>query len=349
MFVPVVPHTRVENNTIVYSDTVLPLKDLGNNLRVNSISNVGEYSLENCLKTVFKSNPDVVFNTIQYCKEKKRVIFYTDKEISTKEYEESRVTKYKPITNKIEILEEIKRVLVSEPNKDNDCVSLYEVLNLIRNENSKYESLEKDLYYEMDYKFDNKASIIVYGFDYDTDELRIGFKRYSWDYSADYDKINFTKKQGDLFITKSDSAYAKDVLSQCGDIISKFYDELIKYKNFKNQFAFRFNPVNSNFYIDVCSSSVEVHSERFSYSSSFDLRASSSTGECKYECNSNKVISALRGHEDEFFERIFVKIDDLPEWSRPVLYEIRQAELAKEEKKQKVKELVRKIFPFIKK
>ena len=201
----------------------------------------------------------------------------------------------------------------------------------------------------MDYKFDNKASIIVYGFDYDTDELRIGFKRYSWDYSADYDKINFTKKQGDLFITKSDSAYAKDVLSQCGDIISKFYDELIKYKNFKNQFAFRFNPVNSNFYIDVCSSSVEVHSERFSYSSSFDLRASSSTGECKYECNSNKVISALRGHEDEFFERIFVKIDDLPEWSRPVLYEIRQAELAKEEKKQKVKELVRKIFPFIKK
>ena len=81
MFVPVVPHTRVENNTIVYSDTVLPLKDLGNNLRVNSISNVGEYSLENCLKTVFKSNPDVVFNTIQYCKEKKRVIFYTDKGI----------------------------------------------------------------------------------------------------------------------------------------------------------------------------------------------------------------------------------------------------------------------------
>ena len=87
MFVPIVPfvpHTTVVNKTIVYSDTVLPLKDVGSNLKVTSISNVGEFSLESCLKKIFESNPKVVFNTIQYSKSDKKVYFYTDKEISKK-------------------------------------------------------------------------------------------------------------------------------------------------------------------------------------------------------------------------------------------------------------------------
>ena len=97
MFVPIVPfvpHTTVINKTIVYSDTVLPLKDTGNNLKVTSISDVGEFSLESCLKTIFESNPNVIFNTIQYSKNDQQVYFYTNQEISTKEYEESKIFKY---------------------------------------------------------------------------------------------------------------------------------------------------------------------------------------------------------------------------------------------------------------
>ena len=51
--VPFVPHRTIVNKTIVYSDTVLPLKDTGSNLKVTSISNVSEYSLEKCLKNNF--------------------------------------------------------------------------------------------------------------------------------------------------------------------------------------------------------------------------------------------------------------------------------------------------------
>jgi len=51
--VPFVPHTAVINKTIVYSDTVLQLKDLGSNLIVTSIRDVSESSLEDCLKTIF--------------------------------------------------------------------------------------------------------------------------------------------------------------------------------------------------------------------------------------------------------------------------------------------------------
>lgn len=87
-----VPHRTVINKTIVYSDTVLPLKDKSNNLKVTTISNVEEYSLESCLKTIFESNPNVVFNTIQYSKKDKTVYFYTNQDVTTKTYEESKLS-----------------------------------------------------------------------------------------------------------------------------------------------------------------------------------------------------------------------------------------------------------------
>ena len=45
-----IPHTTVVHKTIVYSDTVLPVKDTGNNLNITSIANVDEESLESCLE-----------------------------------------------------------------------------------------------------------------------------------------------------------------------------------------------------------------------------------------------------------------------------------------------------------
>ena len=68
MFVPVTPHTTIINKKIIYSDTILPLKDTGNNIKVTTISNISESSLENCIKIILESNPDVIFNTIQYSK-----------------------------------------------------------------------------------------------------------------------------------------------------------------------------------------------------------------------------------------------------------------------------------------
>ena len=139
MFIPIVPHTTVINKTIVYSDTVLNLKDLGDNIKVTSISDVDEFSFENCLKKVFESNPGVTFNTIQYSKENKKIYFYTNNNISTKEWEDSKKVYLKPLSSPGSILEEIKSVLNMEINKESDCISLYDVYNLIKN---KYDQLE---------------------------------------------------------------------------------------------------------------------------------------------------------------------------------------------------------------
>ena len=73
----------------------------------------------------------------------KTVYFYTNQDITTKAYEESKFTSYKPITSKTKILEGVKKVLFSPKNKDNNCISLYDVLILLKKLNNEYDSIPK--------------------------------------------------------------------------------------------------------------------------------------------------------------------------------------------------------------
>jgi len=369
--IPVVPHTTnttVVNKTIVYSDTVLPVKDLGGNLKVNTISDVSEYSLERCLKIIFESNPNVIFNTIQYSKNEEKIYFYTNKEISTKAWKDSKVSTYKPLTKSSEILEEIKNLLVSEPNKDNDCISLYDIAQLIKRKNTEYErdkhSCDNHFDYVISSKYLSSSRIVVYDFDYDKSELRIGFK-----YKKDYDDIIFAKEDEDLYLKESESYRGKEILVELGDSLSKLYDKFIQYRDFKKQSLYGFKSVNSNFLVAVNAYEVSIFVRKFL--NAFRLASTNYNDNYFYDCNSNTVISALKGKESEIFKRIFVRITDCPKWSQPILYEMRQNQLIeekkleeeklrekqkieeetqrKEAKKQKRLELTRKIFPFLNK
>ena len=137
------PHTTFENKKIVYSDTILPLKDIGNNLRIKTIENVSKTDLKYCLEIIFISNPDVVFNTIQYSTKDERVYFYTNKEIFTEVWKRLQLSK--PVNIKTQILQEIKRILTSDENKDYNCISLYDVYKLIRK--IYKEQIKKEDYY----------------------------------------------------------------------------------------------------------------------------------------------------------------------------------------------------------
>ena len=194
------------------------------------------------------------------------------------------------------------------------------------------------------------AEIIVYGFNYDTNELNIGFK-----YFNNYNEIRFTKKDGDLFITQSETYRGNDVLEILGENLSKLYDVFEHYRNFENQYHFDFKSINSNFFVDVSQHGVNIYTRsQLNYSKKdFELKTYSWENEFEYECNSNVVISAFHGKENEVLRRVFVKIKDCPKWSQPILYEIRQKQLEEEQKietkKQKRLELTRKFFPFLKK
>lgn len=362
MFVPVVPHTRVINKTVVYSDTVLPLKDTGNNIKVTCIGNVNEYSLEHCLRTIFEANPKVIFNTIQYSKKDNKVYFYTNTEITTKNYEESRWRKYTPLTSNVQILEEIKRILTEEKNKDVDSISIHDVSNLMTKMKQKENNIEEKHKQRCNtivkMEICRWGYIVIYDFDYSKNELSIGFNYVG----SGYDEIIFNKKEGDLYVVKSESPYTDKVFSNLCVSLSELYDEFLKLREFKTQENIRINSVNSNFLVNISSYGVSFYtaSENNHFIKDLELFLPSYDNEYKYTCNSSTIISTLKGNENEIFRRIFVKISDCPKWSQEILYEIRQKQLEQERileekirkqqiKQQKKLELKRKLFPFLKK
>lgn len=354
--VPYVPTTTVVNKEIVYSDTVLSAKDLGKELKTSSISGVYEFALESCLTMILKSNPNVIFDTIQYSEKDKKVYFYTTKDISKQAWEET----YEPINYSYEILKQIKDILSSERNKENDCISLYDVAKLIKTKNHEYakmkDSYENRLKYIIRSKYRNSSDVLL-DFSYGKKELIISFKK-----RKDWQDIVFSKKSGDLYIKRSESSNAQNILTYLCDDLSELYDEFIKYSGFITQYNYRFESTNTDFLVNVSKFGVAilVQSPLNKYMDDFKLMSRSFKNQYSYDCNSGTLISALRGNEDELFKRIFVKIDDCPEWSKPILYEIRSNQLMEEQKneeerkhqemkKQKRLELRRKIFPFLNK
>lgn len=380
MFVPTPrsSNTTIINKTIVYSDTVLPVKGLGKDLKVSTISDVDEYLLEKCLRIIFESNPNVVFNTIQYSRADKKVYFYTNQEISIKEYEESKFKRYKPITSSSEIVEEIKSILLAEKNNSSDCISLFDIVQLLKKNTYDYEMVKKRYQHQFNNIikniFGNGGRIIVYDFDYRKKLLKIGFKILSLEFRGssatydplekDYEEINFAKQNGDLYIVNSKTCYDKEIFAALSSKLSMLYDELISFPDFKNTNYYIpkiIKSVNTSFMIDITARDVGIF-VKSQYLNDYDFILFSSIYFNDYlmECNSSIVIESVKNKESEIFKRIFLKIDDCPEWCQATLYEMRQNQLAeeqrieeeikqKEAKKQKKLELKRKIFPFLKK
>lgn len=359
------PNTSLFNKTIVYSDTVLSLKDLGSNLKVCCISNVSEYSLEDCLKTIFESNPDVIFNTIQYSRRDKKVYFYTNQDITTKVYEDSKFQNYKPITSRAEILEEVKRILLSQINKDDNCISLYDVLILLRKLNNEYDNIvekyENKLNYIVKEKIYEDSLVYFHGLDYEKKFLNISFEKYS---TSDFNHIYFTKKDGDLYVVKSESCWTDEVFSVLSTCLSEMYDKLLKFADYKDYKYTKFDmkPVNSSFSIKISNHGVWLFVKDLSnsYKNQLELFAPSYKKGYNLKCNSSIINESFSGKESEIFKRIFVKISDCPEWSQSMLYEIRKKQLDgerkiedelkhKEIKKQKRLELKRRFFSWINK
>ena len=79
MFVPFIPiANHIVNKTVVYCDTVIPIQNMGKDIKIFTLENINSYNYKDCINKVCETNPDVLFHTIQYSAEKKQVTFYTD-------------------------------------------------------------------------------------------------------------------------------------------------------------------------------------------------------------------------------------------------------------------------------
>lgn len=355
--VPSVPNIKIINKTIIYSDIVLPIKEKGENLKITSISNITESNFEECLKTIFKSNPEIIFNTIQYSKKDNKIYFYTDKDISLKEWKDRNVIIYQPISSNTEILEEIKNILTQEPNKDPNCISLYDVARLMKSKNSEYrnmiDSYENSFECIIKREFSPHHNVTIGNFNYDRNELEIRFS-----YWGNPTKIIFSKKDGDLYIVSSETTRGQKILALLGNQLSELYDKLLQYSEYKNTEFHHPNSINSKFKIDVNIYHISIFTES-NYKREFNLSSYSYKNGYDYMCNSNNIINVVKNNESELFKRIFIKIEDCPEWTRSNLSKTRKNQLIEQQKneeaiqqekqkKQKKLELKRKLFPFLK-
>ena len=328
---------KVVNKNIVYKDTVLPLKELGENIKITSISDVEESWLESCLNKIFESNSNVTFNTIQYSKKDKKVYFYTNQNISTKAWDDRNLVNYKPLNNFTSILEEIKRILVAENKFDANCVSLYDVGNLIKKRNHDMEQIRKHYESSLENKcksiYYDFSSLIVYSLNYNSDELRLGM---NFDGKIlGFKEIIFSKNNNDLYLKSDSTEYSKgrELFLNCSSIIDECYDELMKFKDYKNQFRHGIRTLNSCFYINISDSGVSLFNNNFKYQSDFSLGMRSASNEYSYQCNSNSILEVLRGNEENILKNIFINISDCPEWMQEQLHSLRINQLQEEQRK----------------
>ena len=231
------------------------------------------------------------------------------------------------ITTKNEILEEFKNILTSEKNINNDCISLYElssVMNLLKEEYDKTIKSYKDNLDDLVYlNFGKYSSIILYGFNFSKNELKIGFSLNS---NQDFNDIVLSKIQGDLYIKKTNSYSAKKVLASIGGVLSNIYDEYLKHPEYENFYSI-IKPVNSNFLVRIRQNGISIFINSLENKYIKDFELSFNYNNYEYDCNSYDIISTFKDNEEEIFKLIFVKIKELPEFLQSSIFEIRQKQL----------------------
>lgn len=371
MYVPVVVppttsyygRTTVVNKTIVYQDTVLNLKEKGVNLNVTKIK-VEISSFENCMNTIFESNPGVVFNTVQYSYKNEEAIFYTDKKISTEKWEKRNEVTLKAVPKALTLIESIEEVLKYEDSLDPECVSAFDVWSVYRDIRRKREALRK----KIENKINAKLKAIsegyfcyLYDFNYSETEVGLYIKTYRENH------FYFRKNESDLYLYKEDAYVSFDVLALFGAEIEEYYDYCYALKEVEKQMRHNIKVNRFEFYCNFFASSVSIDNSSETFMETFEVNGSTFDDEgFECNCNSNNVKQALNGRENEFAKKIMVPIRKCPEWMQEKLSEIRKQQIEnivkeriqKEEaekelarklaKKQKKREFWGKIFPFIK-
>lgn len=338
--VPEEVSANITNKTILYTGVEISPDELGEDIVVSKISGVNKYSLEKYIKFILKENPDVCFNTIQYMENISTLYIYANKKIDImSEVRQKEKHVYKYYLTKEEIISNIESLSSSPEYLESDCVSLATVVNFMTAYYNDYEKtrkkigdllqiiIQKNFYYEDSYAWINE-------FDYKKEVLILTINK-----NDEYLHTEFAKRNGDLYITKSDLVVAKDeIFSSISGILSSQYDEFMKFKGYKSRYLADNIPLhNSPFGVYISDLSVSLRT------CDFELTKFLFKDEFSCSVNSSKVQEVVIGKEREIFQNLFIRIQDLPIWCQDELFEIRcrqlkekREELKKQETKQKI-------------
>lgn len=254
---------------------------------------------------------------------------------------EEKVYEYNPVTSSTEILNEIKYILETNKNVDEDsnytpvtldgnCISLNHVYTCIVNEKYRFETTKKvfkQLIEESVKKhFGEVSSTVFYGIDFEKNEISIGFRKDNYNFNYDFKEIVFAKYNDDIYLKSDKSGYGEEIFRILYEIIFNAYNEFIKFKNYDQETSYHIKSMNSNFIINISHYGVELCDSKDIYPK-FKLKKTSYDNAHKCECNSGIVLNTVKGIEDEILKCTFVRIEDCPNWMKDKLHEIRKNEI----------------------
>lgn len=279
-----------------------------------------------------------------------------------------------------EILYELKKILETTKIKDDgqisiydECISLYDVGLVRSKEYTKYEKTKERLKIKFEnilrHKFGEFSKAIIYDFDFNNKELKIGFTKYG-NY-IDCGTIKLKKSNNNLYLKEADSfADGQNIFKHYKDFLSNAYNELIKFNDLCTQNESHISMINSKLGVTIFESHIKIEKEnpKNIFKPYFALLMFSDS--IVKKINSVDVQDIVKNNELEIFKKAFVMIEDCPKWMQKELYEIRKnqiieekrmeeelklkqeeqklIEIEKENKKQKKLQLIKKVFPFIK-
>lgn len=358
--IPFVSDINVINKNIVYNDELIEQLSKNKSIKVSCICDVYDYELEECIRKIFESNKKVIFDTIQYSEKEQKVYFYTNKRISTQAWEDRKICiQNKQLSSDYKILEEIKHLLTSSKINRADCISLLDIIYVMKQTKSNYEELKRkytNIFKKLLNKDYNNIKIYINNANKEDDELSIRFNCSGKPF-GELDEIVVSKYDNQLYLKKYKTQREKQIFETISSELSKLYDEYVKYLDFKKQESSGNISINSNFNIyidDLIGIQLYVPSSTQFFTKNFLISYSLDKKEYEFYSNSQNITDIVKGNENELLSRIFLEIENCPKRMQKQLYEIRKNQLSQEKTFEETEDkkpfiLSKRKFPFFKK
>lgn len=300
---------------------------------VSVLKNVSKYSVEEAVSLILSNNNATIYK-IEYCVEENTLIFYSDNELDTS-FWENRLSsiQYEKFE---EAVNELKEKLENPEECPKDCVSVmwlleslrHMYLNSLNSEDKIIEKIEDKL---KSVKFSIGSSDVIISFD------KIEYKKYFTKFS-NKNILNFNLSRSRSLMFKSDedfeldyndgnvivknNRYSSAILRNLGDELLELLNHQIKYFPFLSLHD-RIKFFKSGLNIDVGSESAEIDikfKDGF-YKISYDY-----TDEFQMESEQFLATKIINGNEEAIMQRLYVRIDDCPEFLREELFKRKHEE-----------------------
>jgi len=292
------------------------------------------------------SNPHVSFDKIQYSRENKTMYIYSKEAINTNEWYHFLNSQYIKLDTEEEIIKKLDKIMNSKDRIDTNCISLYDVVKILRIYDKKFDDSLNSIYKELNdiliEQLNNEADAIIVEYNDSEKTLGLFLRKYP---NSRYKKIVFIRENGIIKVKESDSPYASEMLEICEKVLHRYYDFRESTKEYCKEFARDKKLVDGELYADVYRKGVHLSDKV----SSPNLKIISHINNSFYTTvmEHKSVEQLLSGKNSLLFKKAYINIEDLPNWLRNDAYNYRINEV-KMEIKRLTKERRKSIFDIFK-